>query len=128
LQPPLAQDTLVLSRIQAFCAAIIDWSRKEGFGFSQIISLGNQVDVNETDALAALADDEHTRVIVLYMESVSDGRRFVEVAREVTRHKPVIALKVGRFEAGQKAAARIRRLMRCAAFGDFAAGILRRII
>jgi len=98
-----------ISHSGAFCAAIIDWARGRqnggGFGFSQIISLGNQVDVNETDALSAIADDEHTRVLVLYMESVSDGRRFVEVAREVTRRKPVIALKAGRFESGQKAAA-----------------------
>ena len=52
-----------------------------------------------------LADDPHTKVIVLYMESVSDGLRFVDVAREVSRRKPIIALKVGRFESGQKAAA-----------------------
>jgi acetyltransferase len=107
LQPPMpAQGSIgFISHSGAFCAAIIDWSRGEGFGFSQIVSLGNQADVSETDALSALADDEHTRVIVLYMESVSNGRRFVEVARQVTRRKPVIALKVGRFEAGQKAAA-----------------------
>jgi acetate---CoA ligase (ADP-forming) len=107
LQPPMPAQGHIgfISHSGAFCAAIIDWSRGEGFGFSQIISLGNQVDVNETDALAALAEDEHTRVIVLYMEGVSDGRRFVQVAREVTRHKPVIALKVGRYESGQKAAA-----------------------
>jgi acetyltransferase len=55
--------------------------------------------------LPMLAADAHTRVIVLYMEGISDGRRFVETAREVTRVKPVIALKVGRFESGQKAAA-----------------------
>jgi acetate---CoA ligase (ADP-forming) len=107
LQPPMpAQGNIgFISHSGAFCAAIIDWARREGFGFSQVISLGNQADVNETDALAAIANDEHTSVIVLYMESVSDGRRFVEVAREVTRRKPVVALKVGRFEAGQKAAA-----------------------
>ena len=107
LQPPMpAQGNIgFISHSGAFCAAMIDWARREGFGFSQVISLGNQADVNETDALAALADDEHTSVIVLYMESISDGRRFVEVAREVTRRKPVVALKVGRFEAGQKAAA-----------------------
>ena len=107
LQPPMPVRGHIgfISHSGAFCAAIIDWARREGFGFSQIISLGNQVDVNETDALAAIADDEHTRVIVLYMESVSDGRRFVEVAGEVTGRKPVIALKVGRFESGQKAAA-----------------------
>ena len=94
-----------ISHSGAFCAAIIDWSRAQGFGFSQLVSLGNQADVNETDMLPMLAADEHTRVIVLYMESVSNGRKFVEAAREVTRLKPVIALKVGRFEAGQKAAA-----------------------
>ena len=52
-----------------------------------------------------LAADVHTKVIVLYMESVSDGRKFVEAARAVNQHKPVIALKVGRFASGQKAAA-----------------------
>jgi acetate---CoA ligase (ADP-forming) len=107
LQPPMPESGQIgfISQSGAFCAAMIDWSRKEGFGFSHIISLGNQADVNEADILSALAEDERTRVIMLYMENVSDGRRFVEVARNVTRQKPVIALKAGRFEAGQKAAA-----------------------
>lgn len=107
LQPPMPARGHIgfISQSGAFCAAIIDWSRREHFGFSQLVSLGNQADINETDALSALAEDEHTYVIVLYLESVSDGRRFVQVARDVTRRKPVIALKVGRFEAGQKAAA-----------------------
>ncbi|MDD2921925.1 MAG: acetate--CoA ligase family protein, partial [Anaerolineales bacterium] len=52
-----------------------------------------------------VAKDKNTNVIVMYMEGVSDGQRFIKVAGEVTKHKPVIALKVGRFEAGQKAAA-----------------------
>lgn len=107
LQPPMPRQGSIgfISHSGAFCAAIIDWSRAEGFGFSQLVSLGNQVDVNETDALAALAGDAPTRVIVLYMESVSNGRRFVEVARQVTRQKPVVALKAGRSESGKKAAA-----------------------
>jgi acetyl coenzyme A synthetase (ADP forming)-like protein len=107
LQPPMPAQGHIgfISHSGAFCAAIVDWSRGQGFGFSHIVSLGNQADVNETDMLSMLADDEHTKVIVLYMESVSNGRRFVQVASEVTRHKPVIALKVGRFESGQKAAA-----------------------
>ncbi len=107
LQPPLPADGGIgfVSHSGAFCAALIDWSRREGLGFSQVISLGNQVDINETDMLAAVAEDEQTRVIVLYMEGVSDGRGFVETARVVTRRKPVIALKVGRFEAARKAAA-----------------------
>src|SRR3972149_1583940 len=107
LQPPMPAQGHIgfIPHSGAFCAAIVDWAGAEGFGFSQLISLGNQVDVNETDILSALADNEDTRVIVLYMESVSEGRRFVAVARDVTQRKPVIALQVGRFEAGQKAAA-----------------------
>jgi acetyltransferase len=107
LQPPMPTRGGIgfISHSGAFAASIVDWARREGFGFSQIVSLGNQADVNETDMLPMLADDPHTKVIVLYLETVSDGRRFVEVAREVTQRKPVIALKVGRFESGQKAAA-----------------------
>ncbi|MBI5351365.1 MAG: acetate--CoA ligase family protein [Chloroflexi bacterium] len=107
LQPPMPAPGNIsfISHSGAFAAAIIDWAREQGFGFSQIVSLGNQADVNETDVLPEVAKDEHTRVIVLYMEGVSDGAKFVQAAREVTKHKPVIALKVGRFESGQKAAA-----------------------
>jgi acetyl coenzyme A synthetase (ADP forming)-like protein len=107
LQPPMPAPGGIgfVSHSGAFCAAIVDWSRRQGFGFSQIVSLGNQADVNETDVLPIVSGDEHTRVVVLYMEGVSDGVRFVEVAREITQRKPVIALKVGRFEPGQRAAA-----------------------
>ena len=107
IQPPTpaAGNIGFVSHSGAFCAAIIDWARSQGFGFSRIVSLGNQADVNETDMLPLIADDPHTKVIVLYMETVSDGKRFVQAAGEVTRRKPVIALKVGRFESGQKAAA-----------------------
>jgi acetyl coenzyme A synthetase (ADP forming)-like protein len=107
LQPPMPEKGGIgfISHSGAFAAAIVDWARGQGFGFSRIVSLGNQADVNETDMLPMLADDEHTHVIVMYMESISDGRRFVKTASEVTKQKPVIALKVGRFEAGQKAAA-----------------------
>jgi len=94
-----------VSHSGAFCAAIIDWARNHGFGFSRLISLGNQADVNETDMLPVVAADEHTHVIVLYLEGIVDGRRFVEVSKDVTRRKPVIALKVGRFASGQRAAA-----------------------
>ncbi|MFZ5912374.1 MAG: acetate--CoA ligase family protein [Chloroflexota bacterium] len=107
LPPPMPARGQIgfISHSGAFCAAIIDWSREHGFGFSQLISLGNQADVNETDMLPIVAADEHTRVINLYLEGVADGKRFVEVARDVTQHKPVLALKVGRFASGQRAAA-----------------------
>jgi acetyltransferase len=107
LQPPMPTKGGIgfISHSGAFAAAIVDWARGQGFGFSRIVSLGNQADVNETDMLPILADDDTSNVIVMYMESISDGRRFVKTASEVTTRKPVIALKVGRFEAGQKAAA-----------------------
>lgn len=107
LQPPMPEKGGIgfISHSGAFAAAIIDWARGQGFGFSRIASLGNQADVNETDMLPMLVEDESTKVIVMYMESISNGRRFVHTASEVTRQKPVVALKVGRFESGQKAAA-----------------------
>jgi acetyltransferase len=107
LQPPMPEQGGIgfISHSGAFAAAIVDWARGQGFGFSRIVSLGNQADVNETDMLPMLADDDATNVIVMYMESISNGRRFVQAASKVTKQKPVIALKVGRFEAGQKAAA-----------------------
>ncbi len=107
LQPPMppAGSIAFLSHSGAFCAAVVDWSRQQGFGFSQIVSLGNQADVNETDMLPLAAQDDHTRVIALYMEGVSDGAEFVRAASEASRMKPLVALKVGRTQAGQKAAA-----------------------
>jgi acetyltransferase len=107
LPPPMpaAGDVAFISQSGAICAAIIDWARGQGFGFSRLISLGNQADVNETDMLSAVAEDEHTRVLTLYIESVSDGQRFITEANRVAQRKPVLALKVGRFASGQRAAA-----------------------
>ena len=94
-----------LSHSGAICAALIDWARSQGFGFSRLISLGNQADLNETDLLAPVAADPATRVLTLYLEGLPDGPRFVQQAAQVTRQKPVVALKVGRFASGQRAAA-----------------------
>jgi acetyltransferase len=102
---PPAGEIAFISHSGAICAAIIDWSRGQGFGFSRLVSLGNQADVTETDVLPAVAADAHTRVIVLYLESISDGRRFVEIARQITTIKPIVVLKAGRTEAGKQAAA-----------------------
>jgi acetyltransferase len=102
---PLPGDVAFISHSGAICAAVIDWARGQGFGLSRLVSLGNQTDVNETDVMVAVAGDPFTRVLTLYLEGVSDGRRFVDEASRVTRRKPVIALKVGRYESGQKAVA-----------------------
>jgi acetyltransferase len=102
---PTPGDVAFISHSGAICAAVIDWARGQGFGLSHLVSLGNQADVRETDVLGPVAADPHTRVITLYLEGVGDGRRFVHAARQVTRHKPVIALKVGRYAAGRRAVA-----------------------
>jgi acetyl coenzyme A synthetase (ADP forming)-like protein len=102
---PPPGDVAFISHSGAICAAVIDWARGQGFGLSRLVSLGNQADVNETDVLAPVAEDHFTRVLTLYLEGVSDGPRFVKEARKITRHKPIVALKVGRYPSGQRAAA-----------------------
>ncbi|MCJ7733175.1 MAG: acetate--CoA ligase family protein, partial [Anaerolineales bacterium] len=102
---PPPGDVAFLSHSGAICAAAIDWARGQGYGISKLISLGNQADVTETDLLAPTASDGYTKVIALYLEGIKSGRRFIEEARSVVSSVPIIALKVGRFESGRKAAA-----------------------
>jgi acetyltransferase len=106
---PLPGDVAFVSHSGAICAAVIDWARGRNFGLSRLVSLGNQTDINETDVLAPVAADPFTRVLTLYLEGVGkkpgDGRRFVAEAGRITRQKPIIALKVGRFKSGQRAVA-----------------------
>jgi acetyltransferase len=87
------------------CAVVIDWARGAGVGFSRIISLGNQIDVGEVEMLAAMAGDSQTRVITSYMEGVSDGRAFLEVAEMAARRKPIVVVKGGYGESGARAVA-----------------------
>ncbi len=92
------------SQSGALCTAVLDWALGEDVGFSKFISLGNKVDIDEVDMLLTLADDQETKVILGYLEGVSNGTRFMEVAREVSRKKPVIIIKSGRTQAGARAA------------------------
>ena len=107
LPPPLPApgDIGFLSHSGAFCAAVIDWSRQQGFSFSRLISLGNQSDITETDLIAPMAADKQTRVLAMYIESLPDGQRFIEEARLATVTTPIVALKVGRSASGKRAAA-----------------------
>jgi acetyltransferase len=102
---PTPGDVAFLSQSGAICAAAIDWARGQGYGISRLVSLGNQADVSETDLLVPVAADGHTQVIALYLEGIRSGREFITQARSVIETKPIIALKVGRFESGRKAAA-----------------------
>ncbi|MBI4636653.1 MAG: acetate--CoA ligase family protein [Candidatus Rokubacteria bacterium] len=92
-----------ISHSGALAVAILDWSRDRRMGFSLFASLGNQADVTETDVLRAAADDGETRVIVLYLEGVADGRSFFEALRHASPLKPVVVLKAGRTPEGARA-------------------------
>jgi acetyltransferase len=93
-----------LSQSGAFVTAVLDWAADNGVGFKDVVSLGNKTVLDETDFVASWGDDEETDVIVGYLESIEDGRRFVDVSREVTRETPVVVVKSGRTEAGAQAA------------------------
>ncbi|WP_455645627.1 acetate--CoA ligase alpha subunit [Methanosphaera sp.] len=92
-----------VSQSGAMTVAIIDWSISEGIGFSKVVSLGNKVDVSEIDVIEELADDPKTDVILGYLEGISDGERFLEVMRRVTKKKPVVLIKSGSSQAGAQA-------------------------
>jgi len=77
-----------VSQSGALGTAILDWAITERMGFSKFVSLGNKADLNECDILDALADEEETKVILLYIESVTDGERFLRTASSVTQKKP----------------------------------------
>ncbi|RJS85304.1 CoA-binding protein [Candidatus Bathyarchaeota archaeon] len=93
------------SQSGALCTAILDWAVREGVGFSNLISLGNMADMDETDFMKLLAQDPATKVILIYVEGIKDGRKFLEVSPKVSKFKPVIILKSGVSDAGAKAAA-----------------------
>ncbi len=76
----------------------------ENYGVARVVGLGNKVDVDESDALEYLGEDPETKAIIVYLESFKRPRRFLEVAREVTPHKPVLLLKGGSTEKGAQAA------------------------
>jgi len=92
------------SQSGALGTAILDVCVGEDIGISRFISYGNKADVDETDLIEALGDDDETDVILGYIESINDGQKFMEVASRVTRKKPVVVFKSGRTSAGARAA------------------------
>jgi len=92
-----------MSQSGALCTSILDLALGQRVGFSRFYSIGNKADINEIDLLRAWAEDAESRVIVGYLEGITDGPEFMRVAREVTRHKPIIAIKSGTTSAGSRA-------------------------
>ncbi len=103
-QMPTPGGISVISQSGALAAAILDWAAGRHLGLAKVVSIGNKADIDETDLLAAFADDPETKVIVAYLESIVTGSRFIRVAQAAASAKPVVILKAGTTSAGLKAA------------------------
>jgi len=102
---PVAGNLALISQSGAIAAGMVDWAAQRGVGFSGIVSIGDQLDVDIADLLDYYAMDGKTRAILLYVESVKDARKFMSAARAAARIKPVVVVKSGRMAQGAKAAA-----------------------
>lgn len=91
------------SQSGTYVSQALPYLRKRGYRFSKAISLGNQANINIVDALEYLGEDEQTKAIILYIEGIRDGQRFLEVARRITPYKPVLAQYVGGSASGARA-------------------------
>ena len=100
---PPAGPIAFISQSGAICGGVIDLIINSKIGFSHFASLGNEMDVTEADMLEYFAEDENVKVIAMYVEGIQDGKRFMQVARKVTRKKPIVFLKAGKNDAGAKA-------------------------
>lgn len=96
-----------ISQSGALCTAVLDYAQAKHIGFSKFVSIGNKADISEIDLLYYLKDDPKTKVILLYLEEITDGIGLMKAARTVIEEtgKPVLAIKSGRTSAGASAAA-----------------------
>ncbi|MCC6169524.1 MAG: bifunctional acetate--CoA ligase family protein/GNAT family N-acetyltransferase [Caldilineaceae bacterium] len=94
-----------ISQSGALCTSVLDWSFRENVGFSAFVSIGSMLDVDWGDLIYYLGDDERTKSIVIYMETIGNAQSFLSAAREVSLTKPIIVIKAGRTAAAAKAAA-----------------------
>jgi len=101
--PPVG-NIAMSSQSGALGLAALDYARALNLGFSTFVSVGNKIDVSGNDLIQYWAEDPNTEVILLYLESFGNPRKFGEIARRVTRRKPIVAVKAGRSAAGAKAA------------------------
>ncbi|MEP5566934.1 MAG: bifunctional acetate--CoA ligase family protein/GNAT family N-acetyltransferase, partial [Halioglobus sp.] len=102
---PVAKGKVALvTQSGAFCSALLDWADANGFGFSAVASLGATTDVKLGDVLDYLAQDPYTTSILLYVERVTNARLFLSGLRAAARLKPVVVIKSGRNESGERAA------------------------
>ncbi len=103
LKRPEKGNVSFISQSGAMGTAVLDWALREEYGIAKFVSYGNAYDVDETDLIEYLAEDKKTDVIGVYLEGVKNGRKFFEVAKRVSKKKPIIILKGGTSKAGKKA-------------------------
>ncbi|HEU0298122.1 MAG TPA: CoA-binding protein, partial [Longimicrobium sp.] len=101
---PPAGPVSFMSQSGAMGVTILDYAAEYGIGISQFVSVGNKPDVSGNDLIQYWAQDERTGVILMYLENFGNPRKFTQLAREITRRKPIIAVKSGRTGAGARAA------------------------
>lgn len=101
---PAAGGLALVAQSGAIATTALDWADARGIGFSHVVTLGDAADVDFGDLLDHLALDPETRAILLYVESISDARKFMSAGRIAARAKPVVVIKAGRSAAGAKAA------------------------
>ncbi len=94
----------LVSQSGALCTAVLDWAQLNDVGFSSVVSMGSSADVDFGEILDYLVNDTQTQNILMYIEGIRESRRFMSSLRAAARVKPVILVKVGRHEAGSKAA------------------------
>ena len=92
-----------LSQSGAVCGGVVDYIADKHIGFSHIASLGNELDVDESDMIAFFGDHPNVKVIAAYVEGIQDGQKFIRIARQVSKHKPIVLLKAGKSDAGAQA-------------------------
>lgn len=92
-----------MSQSGALGTAVLDWALAGEMGFSKFVSMGNKADVDEVDLLKAWEDDPNANVLLAYLEGVTNGQKFIETARIVSKSKPIVAVKSGVTQAGSRA-------------------------
>jgi acetyltransferase len=102
---PLPGKIAFVTQSGGMATAVLDWAKSDGIGFSHFISLGNSADVDFGDILDYLGGEPTTRAILLYIEAITEARKFMSAARAAARNKPIIAVKAGRVAEGARAAA-----------------------
>lgn len=94
-----------ISQSGALCTSVLDWAIEGKIGFSQFVSIGNSIDVEFGDLIDYFGEDENTKCIILYIESIQNPRKFMTAARAFARKKPIVVYKAGRFPESAHVAA-----------------------